>query len=283
MARLVGILANRPDLPGRLVAAEPEVFRVTKRDDHPLAWGLGFHQSGELLLKRRPVDDRPCIDLAEMLDGVESDLVIGHVRRATVGALRAENTHPFRYRELLFANTGTVGQFADVRDDLLGALPDFLRKSVRGETDSELVFHHLLLRLHVEGQLDQPKLGAVELASALRDTLDAVESASSTVGAATSSENRLNCLVATHEHLVIARRGAPMAYLTLRGKEVLTKLFPEESLARLRMPELEACSVVAVASDFVDDVVPRGWTPIADSAMMIFRRSDAPIDIQPKG
>ena len=34
--------------------------------------------------------------------------MIGHVRAATVGNLRTENTHPFRYRQWLFAHTGTV-------------------------------------------------------------------------------------------------------------------------------------------------------------------------------
>ena len=59
-------------------------------------------------MRRRPIDDRDEIDVAKLAGDVRADVLIGHVRTATVGTLRTENTHPFRYRQWLFAQTGTL-------------------------------------------------------------------------------------------------------------------------------------------------------------------------------
>ncbi len=281
MARLVGILANRTDLPRRFAAFERELLQVRAPAGQPLAWGLGFHQNGELLLKRRPIDDRPSIALATMLEDVQSDLVVGHVRRATVGGLRTDNTHPFRYREWLFADTGTVPNFVELRATLLDALPDFLRRSIRGETDSEVVFHLVLAALHRAGALEHPNVAPRDLGQALASaiaTLDRV-----IVAAGHAASHRRNYLLASHEHLVVAHHGAPMAYRTLRGRADLEPLFAEEKSARLRMPDLETCSLVVVASDFEHDALPSGWTAVAEGAMMAFRRNDEALELSPLG
>src|SRR5579883_1618613 len=135
MARLFGIIGNRPDLAARVLASEAEALRARSKGA-PLGWGLGFYQGGEVLMRRRPIDDRAEIDVAKLAADVRADLVVGHVRTATVGALRTENTHPFRYRQWLFAQTGTVAQFDQVRERMLGSVPEFLRAGIRGETDS---------------------------------------------------------------------------------------------------------------------------------------------------
>src|SRR5215472_10722728 len=119
MARLFGLIGNRADLAGRVLALETEALRVKSAHEGrapsfaggPLGWGVGFYQSGEVLMRRRPIDDRPEIDMAKNCADVRADVMIGHVRVATVGALRTENTHPFRYRQWLFAQTGTVPGF----------------------------------------------------------------------------------------------------------------------------------------------------------------------------
>ena len=49
--------------------------------------------------------------------------MVAHVRRATVGKVALENTHPFRHAGWTFVHNGTVPYFAEVRDDLLAELP----------------------------------------------------------------------------------------------------------------------------------------------------------------
>ncbi|HEX2673841.1 MAG TPA: class II glutamine amidotransferase, partial [Polyangiaceae bacterium] len=137
---MFGFIGNRPDLGARVLEANAALLRARRTAGDPLGWGLGFYQSGEVLLRRRPIDDRDEIDLVEAAGDIRTDVLIGHVRRASVGGLRTENTHPFRYRMWLFAQTGTIFGFERLRERLLASQPEFLRKNVRGETDSELFF-----------------------------------------------------------------------------------------------------------------------------------------------
>ena len=62
-----------------------------------------------------------------------------HVRRATVGGLTLENTHPFTLGGLSFGHNGTVIDYP-----LLGVT------DARGETDSEHLFRYLVA--HFDGR-----------------------------------------------------------------------------------------------------------------------------------
>src|SRR5258708_36999224 len=114
MARLFGIIGNRPDLSARVLAFEADALKARCKGA-PLGWGLGFYQGGEVLMRRRPIDERQELDVAKLASDVRADLLVGHVRHAPVGVLRTENTHPFRYRPWLFAQTGTVACFEQLR------------------------------------------------------------------------------------------------------------------------------------------------------------------------
>src|SRR6204780_1264976 len=136
MARLVGFIGNRPDLGARVVELEGRALNVRRPPSVRPGLGVGFYQAGEILLKRRPIDDRPEISLTDLIRDVRADTLVAHVRLATVGAPRTENTPPFRYRQWLFASTGTVDSFVKLRGRLTEQLPQFLHRDVRGETDS---------------------------------------------------------------------------------------------------------------------------------------------------
>ena len=138
MARLFAFLANRPDLVAAGARREASVLTetATRAVSGPLGWGVGFYQGGEVLLRRRPVDDREVVDVSFAVAEARTDTLIGHIRRASVGALTTENAHPFRYRQWLFAHTGTVAGIGAMRERLVDSIPQFLRRNVRGETDS---------------------------------------------------------------------------------------------------------------------------------------------------
>jgi predicted glutamine amidotransferase len=71
----------------------------------------------------------------------QATTVLAHVRRATVGSVGLENTHPFRHGRWTFVHNGTVPYFADIRGPMLAAMSEEHRAAIRGSTDSEHLFH----------------------------------------------------------------------------------------------------------------------------------------------
>lgn len=273
MARLVGFIGNRPDLGARVIELEGRALNARRRDGVTPGWGVGFYQAGEILLKRRPIDDRAEISLVDLTHDLRADTLVAHVRLATVGAPRTENTHPFRYRQWLFANTGTVESFDKLRGRLTEQLPQFLHRDVRGETDSELVFHLFLSFLHDAGQLDRPAVEPAVAREALRSAVALIDGLCAEEGAPPTA---LNLLVANAEYLVAVHAGAPMGYRAFSGQRDLERLFGDGGLGRMRIPDYATSRLTVVASDF-DDGLPAEWTPVAERAIVTFTRSDAAV------
>src|SRR5690242_6650122 len=138
MARLLTFISNRPDVGARAIEIERRHLGARVKPGVPLGWGVGFFQAGEPLLKRRPIDDRSEIDLAPITKDLRADILLAHVRNGTIGAPRTENTHPFKFRQWLFAQTGTVDSFGALRGRILESQPAFLARAVKGDTDAEL-------------------------------------------------------------------------------------------------------------------------------------------------
>ena len=87
---------------------------------------------------------------------------MAHVRRATVGKVALENTHPFRHAGWTFLHNGTVPYFAEIRDELLAELPAAHRAAIAGSTDSEHLFH-LILASHEQAP-ERPLLAILQQA-----------------------------------------------------------------------------------------------------------------------
>lgn len=283
MARLFGLIGNRPDLAARVLAAEADVLKVRANGAGPLGWGIGFYQGGEVLMHRRPVDDRPEIDVAKAAADVRTDALLGHVRAATVGALRTENTHPFRYRQWLFAMTGTLSSWAAVRDRVLQTVPEFLRAGIRGDTDAELAFHVLLSFLHDRGRLDREAADPAEVAQAIRHTIAVLDGTVAEVGGPPSCINFMvtngQCLLALH----LAER---MAYRIFSGKQDADAILEGDPQLRQRTPELARMRFELVASDFADPGAPTSmrapaelpprWNLVPDRAIVVLQRDVDP-------
>src|SRR5580704_9298174 len=235
MARLFGIIGNRPDLAARVLAFEAEPLRARSKGT-PLGWGLGFYQGGEVLMRRRPIDERTDIDVAALASDVRADLVVGHVRHATVGALRTENTHPFRYRQWVFAQTGTISEFDHIRDRLGASVPDFLRSGIRGDTDAEVLFHVFLSFLHDSGRLNDGQVEPSLVREALRSSLAVVDGMTAEVGIEGA---KLNLMVSNGDQLVAVHRSdAPMRLRVLSGKSDGDVVIGDDPQLRRKIPEL---------------------------------------------
>ncbi|MFO0570802.1 MAG: class II glutamine amidotransferase [Polyangiaceae bacterium] len=272
MARMFGFIGNRADLGSRVLELHSAVLAVRPSPGEPLGWGIGFYQSGEVLLRRRPIDDRPLIEMSEAAKGVRTDAMIGHVRRATVGALRTENTHPFRYRSWLFAQTGTIRGFDRLRDRLLDSLPEFLRRNVRGETDSEIFFHLFLSFLHDAGELNDGNVPTESVVTALRSSVALVDRLSQEEG---EEQNAGDILVTNGEQMVAVHRNGGMAFRVLRGRYDVEELLGAESRMHVRIPAVESTHFSLIASEL--DSTPAGWTDVRSPSIVTLSRTDDPL------
>jgi predicted glutamine amidotransferase len=270
MARLFGFVGNRADLGARVLELESKPLQVVAKGT-TLGWGIGFYQAGEVLLRRRPIDERAEIDVASLAKDLRADVLIGHVRAATVGNLRTENTHPFRYRQWLFAHTGTVDGYGRLRDRVSDSLPEFLRRNVRGDTDSELLFHLFLSFLHDAGNLGTGHVDPNATRSALRATLSLIDRLRAEEG---TSNHDMNMLVTDGEHMVAVHDSATMGYRVIKGRADLERLLGDDTLRRIRIPDMASCRFCLIASDF--DEEPRGWTMVPGHAMVTITRTDDP-------
>lgn len=269
--RMFGFIGNRADIGARVLELEPSVLRVHPAANEPVGWGIGFYQSGEVLMRRRPLDERREIDLSEVVRDVKSDVLVGHVRKPTVGNLRTENTHPFRYRQWLFASTATVGHFDQLRERLLESQPEFLRRNVRGDTDTECLFYLFLSFLHDAGHLADERVSPDHVRQALRASVSLIDRLSAEVG---GDEQRGNVLVTNGEHLYAVHRAGNFAYRVLEGRADVEPLLPGEDMRGRRIPSVENTHFSLVATDI--DRLPEGWDSVDPGSLITFHRVEAP-------
>jgi glutamine amidotransferase len=259
-----------------VLGACSDVLKVRRQDGEAIGWGVGFYQFGECLMRRRPLDERPEIDSARFAENLRTDILIGHVRRPTVGNLRTENTHPFRFRQWLFAQTGTIGGTDDVRDQLLELQAAFLRPNVRGDTDSELFFYLVLAELYAAGQLDERFLPAEAVQAAIRNALLSVDKLCQDRGLPVLSGDSL---LTDGEQLIAVHRSGGMLYRLLDSREALEHLLTPESSnpgATRNMDQASCCVIVSDVGDRYAAAVEAGWRPVPTNSFAAIGRTGAP-------
>lgn len=141
MCRLFG-LSSAP----RRVAATfwlidaPDSLAVQSRRE-PDGVGLGvFGPDGAAQVHKRPIAAYQDAEFAREARQVHSGTFLAHVRYASTGGLRIENTHPFLQDGRLFAHNGVVTGLDRLRDMVGEQLGGPVGELVGGDTDSELVF-----------------------------------------------------------------------------------------------------------------------------------------------
>ena len=144
MCQLLGMNCNVPtDI---CFSFEGFSARGGATDHHRDGWGIAFFEGAgcRLLIDSKPTIESPIAELVKRYP-IHSMHVIAHIRKATQGAVRLENCHPFM-RELwgrywIFAHNGDLRDF----DPALGGLRDLYQPV--GSTDSEQAFCYLLQSL----------------------------------------------------------------------------------------------------------------------------------------
>ncbi|HYP47611.1 MAG TPA: class II glutamine amidotransferase [Thermoleophilaceae bacterium] len=136
MCRVFGCVASEPvSIRPELLEAENPMIRQS--EEHDSGWGMAVYErpGAEPSLLRFPRAAHEDADFPEATD-LRGRIFNVHVRRATMGGLSLENTHPFALGSYSFGHNGTVIEY-----------PRLLEPGMRqplGETDSEHLFNLLM-------------------------------------------------------------------------------------------------------------------------------------------
>jgi predicted glutamine amidotransferase len=147
MCRVLGCVAkDRLTLRHELLDAPNPLVRQS--EDHDSGWGVAVygHGAGE---------EPQCLSFPEAAfnggrfesaTDLRGRIFNAHVRRATIGGLTPENTHPFCLAEYSFSHNGTVIDY-----------PKLLERGVRaphGQTDSEVFFNFVMRDFDAEDAVE---------------------------------------------------------------------------------------------------------------------------------
>lgn len=220
--KLFACICNQPQrLPAALAPVRPALIAQP-----PISrWGMGYIQGGDVLLVRTPKASVVPVDLAGPLTAeIKTDCAIAQaVRDAGTGLGGTDNTPPFRFRRWMFGQSGPGGRSFSLYDDrrdspaesgddivprLLGHIPEYLRRNIKGRTAAELTFHVFLAMLHDEGNIDDPNLPPAASRRALAATLRLVAAELARAGKVSTALG--NVAVTNGRSMVVAHLDEPL-------------------------------------------------------------------------
>lgn len=221
--------------------------------EHADGWGIAFYEGrgSRIFLDTAPAVRSPIATLVRSYP-IHSTNVIAHIRKATVGSVALENTHPFQ-REMwghywTFAHNGTLKSFQSR-----------FRSSTRpfrpvGNTDSEAAFCELLEILWESFPDGQPSLDALH----------------ATLTAATGDIARcgeFNFLMSNGEAL-FAHCATQLAYIERRAPFVTAHLVDEDYTVDFSQVTTPNDRVTVIATvPLTDNEV---WAPIEPGRLVLF-------------
>jgi glutamine amidotransferase len=208
MCRLYGFLANEATkVECTLVHAQNALLHQSRADlrgtSHSDGWGISCYPDGQPVCERRATAAHEDLWFSATAERIYSHAVVAHVRRATIGGPRLENTHPFTCGCWSFAHNGTLTAFERLEPGLRQETEPALLPFRRGTTDSEQIFYWLLSRIWRSGMsLAGPASDREPLVRVVADGVQCLDARCREIGA---EPPQLNWLL-TDGRLLIASR-----------------------------------------------------------------------------
>jgi predicted glutamine amidotransferase len=135
MCRLFAAAASEPvDVSFELLRSDNSILRQS--EEHDSGWGSAYYSHDGVPDVRRFADAAHADESFDEVTSGRARLIMVHVRRATIGGLKLENTHPFSRGPYTYCHNGTI-----LKASLLEPLADRLPA---GDTDSERFFNMLM-------------------------------------------------------------------------------------------------------------------------------------------
>jgi hypothetical protein len=273
MARTYGLIGTRPDVGG--VLARAHLGDLWSTTTEGTTWGLGFFEKDEVLLKRGP--SGPESRLFGHVRKIRSHAFLAHECTGEHGTPNTEHMPPLRFGHLLFSCQGVVTDAQVLMSPVKGLLPEFLTRSVRGETFTEIAFALFLSELP-EGTLGRSRLreprssvdplDARDLANALRRSLTTMDRL--------CLERDLplfagDIWIHTGEILMVAHRRGHLGLQVMRGRDDLARW---QALDEPPLAGLEMAHFVALAAT-VELPSPQ-WERLQENILLTARRGETP-------
>lgn len=197
MCRLFGSRTREPSAVSHELFHGANALRVQSRE-HPDGWGLGWYENGAARVVRSLTPAHGDRDFEKLSHFVTAQTIVAHVRKASIGRVAEENTHPFHRGPWLFAHNGTLPGWERTRERLEAQIDPSLRASLQGETDSERCFFLFLTRLRRHCDVEHADLGSAAAALAetvalVREIVEPAEKPASTTFLATDGRLMLAC------------------------------------------------------------------------------------------
>ena len=185
--------------------------------NHPHGWGIAYYLSGESEPRQVKSVTAAFTDerFTRVSEFLTSHAVVAHVRKATVGDLGLENTHPFHWRGWTFCHNGTVFGFRQIEGQIRGLIHPRFVEQIRGTTDSETLFYVVLSALEEAGfDVDAPGASLPpELPEILAERLGRIRDLSAATGA-DARESMMNILLTNGRVLLATRFNGALSFST---------------------------------------------------------------------
>jgi predicted glutamine amidotransferase len=251
MCELLGMECNVPtDIVFSFTALS---MRGGQTAPHADGWGVALYQGAFAQLWLEPTPACSSALARHVRDNpIRTLLAIAHVRKATVGAVGLENTHPFKRelwgRDWVFAHNGTLPQ---VKSRALSGFTPV------GRTDSEHAFCWLLSELRAAFPAGYPHDRVPELWQCIAE-----------LGGRLGAEGTCNFLLGDGQHL-FARCGTKLCYIIRQAPFGLATLRDAEVQVDFRAMASPGDRVAVVATEPLTR--DEGWTAGASGTLWIFR------------
>jgi glutamine amidotransferase len=252
MCRLFGLYANREvNVQFSFYEAEKSLEKLSI--ENPDGWGIAWFDNGWHLHKE-PGPLYMSKDARKLAKNVFGVIIVSHVRKATHGGAKLENTHPWLYKGYVFAHNGVIRD----RNKVLELLSSEYR-DLEGVTDSETLFHLI-----------------VQESNSSNDFVEGVKKAIDKINANDISYSSLNFIASDGRKFYALRYAKEsLGYYTLfylnRPREGLRlEGFSEKTAQLIRMKLASDERAVIVASE---RLTKESWETIPNKHMIIIDES----------
>ncbi len=244
--------------------------------DHYDSFGVGYYQDHTVFLRKKPSGD-PLTCFNNSTSDIKSECLMGRILSGTVGHFQDENTQPFKFRHWLFSHTGTIQNFSDYHKLIFNSLPEHLQRNIKGNTDSELIFHTFLARIFKQINMEDHSPDPSLVANILNDTIEYIHEITGK-----NDKSILNLTVCNGRMIAASRHGGALFYSFVEGIERCdicnVDATAEQKPSTLAMAH-KAFRAVLLASDVSSSLSQ--WIEVPQNSIIIIDRN-LKVDIFPE-